>query len=55
MEGVYRYDIRSIQQEQGVERRRVRRKAYAIGAQGVHPQPAAWGVRTKAALCGQER
>ena len=52
---MYRCDIRSVQQESGVEGRRLRRKASAIGARGAHPQPAAWGVRTRARASGQER
>ena len=55
MDGVYRYDIRSIQQEQGVERRREGRKPYVKGAHGTTGIGDAWGVKTKAAARGQER
>ena len=47
MDGVYRFDIRTIQQEQGVERRREGRKPYVKGAHGTTSIGDAWGVRKK--------
>ena len=53
--GVYRRDIRSVQQEQDAQRRRLYPKANAIGANGTTSIIDAWGVRTKAAARGGER
>ena len=46
---------RSVQQEQGIKRRRVRRKLHVKGANGATSIGGAWGVRTRARVCGQER
>ena len=45
--GIYRRDIRSVQQEQDAQRRRLRPKAHAIGTHGPASITDAWGVRTK--------
>ena len=55
MDGVYRCDIRSVQQERGAQRRRLRRKLHGKGANGATSITDAWGVKTKAAARGQER
>ena len=55
MDGVYRYDIRSIQQGPGIQRRRLRPIRHVIGTNGTASIIDAWGVKTKAAARGQER
>ena len=45
---------RSLQQEGGARRRRKCPPGHAISANGAHPQPAAWGVRPKAAPGGRD-
>lgn len=55
MDGVYRCDIRSVQQESGGQRRWLRREPRAKGANGATSIGDAWGVKTKAAARGQER
>ena len=54
-DGVYRCDIRSLQQESGGGRRGLRREPGAKGANGATSIGDAWGVRTRARVCGQER
>ena len=54
-DGVYRCDIRSVQQESGGGRRGLRREPGAKGAKGVTSIGDAWGVRIRARVCGQER
>jgi len=55
MQGVYRCDIRSVQQEGGGGRRKLRRELWAKGANGATSIRDAWGVRIRARVCGQER
>ena len=47
--GVYRRDIRSVQQEQDAQRRHLYPKAHAIRTNGTTSIGDAWGVKTKAA------
>ena len=53
--GVYRCDIRSVQQDSGGGRLELRREPRAKGANGATSIGDAWGVKTKAAARGQER